>query len=81
MIKITFLLIALTFNMHNSQESCIKTSHIGDLVVQETAIFIAAEKVPLPATIRREQGKKNEFLFTAPKTEDPIGHIDQWEFG
>ncbi|MBO4517134.1 hypothetical protein J5751_07045 [bacterium] len=82
MLKLLTLLIVLVLNVHSSKDSCIKTSYIGDLVVQETAIVIAATKTPSPTIIDREQGKeKFIILFTAPKTENPIGRIDQWDFG
>ena len=81
MAKLLIVLIVLAFNMQNSQECRIKMSYVSDLVVRETALVIAATKIPSPAIVYREQGKKKIFHFTAPKLETPIGRIDQWEFG
>lgn len=79
--KLLIMLIVLAFNVQNSQKCYIKISHISDLVVQEMVLVIAATKIPFPAIISREQGKKQVFHFTAPKLETPVGRIDRWEYG
>ena len=81
MIKVLILLIVLAFSTQDSKEYYVEASCIGNLVVQETPIAIAAAKVPSPAIVYREQGKKKIFHFTAPKLEAPIGRIDRWEYG
>ena len=81
MIKVLTLLIVLVSNTQYSQEYYVKTSHISDLVVQEQAILIVAARVPLPATISRQQGQNKVFRSAAPKLEAPIGRIDRWEYG
>lgn len=81
MIKVLILLIVLAFSAQDSHEYYDKVSYIGNLVVQETAIAIAAAKVPSPAIVYRKQGKNKVFHFIAPKMENLIGRIDQWEYG
>lgn len=84
MIKV-FILVCVamfTFNTH-SQERSVRASYIVDQVWDEIAITTIAAKVPSPkGAPDRPKDARREYVLPAPPTEpEPVGHIDQHDYG